>query len=61
VANVAMTANVGLPACEAIVAFAEGRYADTVACLHPIRKIVHRFGGSNAQRDAVDRTLMEAA
>jgi len=56
-----MTANVGLPACEAIVAFAEGRYADTVACLHPIRKIVHRFGGSNAQRDAVDRTLMEAA
>ena len=29
--------------------------------LHPIRKSVHRFGGSNAQRDAVARTLLEAA
>ena len=60
VANVTMTANVGLPACEAILAFAEGRYVDATTSLHPIRKIVHRFGGSNAQRDAVARTLLEA-
>ena len=40
---------------------AEGRYTDTVRLLHPIRKILHRFGGSNAQRDAVARTLLEAA
>ena len=45
----------------AVVEFADGRYEDTVAILHPIRKIVHRFGGSNAQRDVVARTLLEAA
>ena len=60
-ANLAMTAEVGLPVCEAIVAFAEERYADAVARLHPVRAIVHRFGGSNAQRDAIARTLLEAA
>ncbi len=61
VANVAMTIEVGLPVCEALLAFGEGRYADTVAALHPIRRNVHRFGGSNAQRDSVARTLLEAA
>lgn len=61
VANSAMAAEVGLPVCEAILAFGEGRYADTVSALHPIRRIVHRFGGSNAQRDVVARTLLEAA
>ena len=61
VSNVAMTAEVGLPVCSAIVAFGEGRYGDVVDLLHPIRKIVHRFGGSHAQRDVVARTLFEAA
>ena len=61
VTNLSMTADVGLPVCEAILAFAEGRYDDTVRSLHPIRRIVHRFGGSNAQRDVVARTLLEAA
>jgi hypothetical protein len=32
-----------------------------IRLLHPIRKIVYRFGGSHAQRDAVARTLLEAA
>jgi hypothetical protein len=61
VTNVAMTAEVGVPVCEAVVAFVEGRYDDTVSGLHAIRTIVHRFGGSHAQRDAVARTLVEAA
>ena len=61
VTNLSMTAEVGLPVCEAILAFAEGRYDDTVQRLHPIRRLVHRFGGSNAQRDVVARTLLEAA
>jgi len=47
--------------CEAILAFGEGRYADATSALHPIRRVVHRFGGSNAQRDAIARTLLEAA
>lgn len=56
-----MTAEVGLPVCWAIIAFGEERYRDAVRLLHPIRKIVYRFGGSHAQRDAVARTLLEAA
>jgi hypothetical protein len=61
VANVATTAEIGLPVVEAFVAFGEHRYAETVALLHPIRSSVQRFGGSHAQRDAVARTLLEAA
>lgn len=61
VTNVSMIADVGLPVCEAILAFAQDRYDDTVRALHPIRRIVHRLGGSNAQRDVVARTLLEAA
>lgn len=60
-ANVEMTAEVGLPVCRAMLAFAEERYDDTVALLFPIRRTVHRFGGSHAQRDAIARTLLEAA
>jgi len=61
ITNVAMTTEVGLPVCAAVLAFGEARYDDVVSLLHPIRKIVQRFGGSHAQRDAVARTLLEAA
>src|SRR5262245_7309810 len=61
VTNVMMTADVGLPVCSAVVAFGEQRYGDVVELLFPIREIVHRFGGSHAQRDAVARTMLEAA
>ena len=29
--------------------------------LHPIRQALHHFGGSHAQRDALQRTLLESA
>ena len=45
----------------AVVAFAEGRYADVVDELWPIRADFQRFGGSHAQRDVLQRTLLEAA
>jgi hypothetical protein len=61
VTNVGMTRDVGIPVAEAIVAFGEGRYDDVVERLLPIRYVVNRFGGSHAQRDAVQRTLLEAA
>lgn len=61
VTNAAMTIDVGLGVCEAILDFGEDRFADAIATLHPIRRLVHRFGGSNAQRDVVARTLLEAA
>ena len=51
--NARMTAEVGLPASRAVVAYAEGRHADVVAGLLPVRTILARFGGSHAQRDAL--------
>ncbi|MFT3855205.1 MAG: tetratricopeptide repeat protein [Ilumatobacteraceae bacterium] len=59
--NAAMTAEIGLPACRAVVAFAEDRHDDVVAELLPIRRVLHHFGGSHAQRDALQRTLLESA
>ena len=59
--NVTMTAEVGLPACRAMVAFTEDRYDDVIGELAPIRNVFHHFGGSHAQRDALHRTLLEAA
>ena len=56
-----MARDVGVPACEAMIAFAEERYAEAVARLHPIRGIASRFGGSNAQRDILSQTLIESA
>lgn len=59
--NVEMTAEVGLPVARALVAFDDGRHSDAVAELWPIRRVVHHFGGSHAQRDVFERTLLEAA
>ena len=59
--NAAMTAEIGLPACRAVIAFAEDRHDDVIAELLPIRRVLQRFGGSHAQRDALQRTLLESA
>jgi hypothetical protein len=56
-----MTADIGLPSCRAAVAFVEGRYAEVIDLLMPIRRQLHHFGGSHAQRDALQRTLLESA
>jgi tetratricopeptide (TPR) repeat protein len=56
-----MARDVGVPACEAMIAFAEERYAEVVDRLLPIRGIANRFGGSNAQRDILSQTLIESA
>jgi hypothetical protein len=61
VTNVAMTRDVGIPVCAAFIAFGRGRYDETVDLLHPIRRRINAFGGSHAQRDAVYKTLLEAA
>ncbi|TIV59808.1 MAG: tetratricopeptide repeat protein, partial [Mesorhizobium sp.] len=36
-------------------------YDEAVRLMRPIRTIAHRFGGSHAQRDVIDLTLIEAA
>jgi tetratricopeptide (TPR) repeat protein len=58
--NVMMTADVGLPAARAVLAFAEDRHGDVIDELMPVRRISARFGGSHAQRDALQRTLLES-
>ena len=56
-----MTAEIGLPACRAVLAFVEDRHDDVISELMPIRRTLHHFGGSHAQRDALQRTLLESA
>ena len=58
--NSEFTRDVGQPVALAIHAFGKGDYTETVRLLRPIRHIAHRFGGSHAQRDAIDLTLVEA-
>ena len=59
--NVMMAAKVGLPASRAVIAFTEGRHADVVEELWPIRADFRLFGGSHAQRDLLQRTLSDSA
>jgi tetratricopeptide (TPR) repeat protein len=59
--NAGFTRDVGHPVCLAIRAFGGGNYAEAVRLLRPVRAISGRFGGSHAQRDVIDLTLVEAA
>jgi tetratricopeptide (TPR) repeat protein len=59
--NAAFISEVGRPATLAIKAFGDGNYAEVVRLLRPVRNYAHRFGGSHAQRDLLDLTLIEAA
>ncbi|MCR5856177.1 tetratricopeptide repeat protein [Mesorhizobium sp. J428] len=59
--NAGFTRDIGLPATRGILAFEDGDYKTAAELLGPIRAIAHRFGGSHAQRDVIDLTLIEAA
>jgi hypothetical protein len=59
--NAEFTRDVGHAAARAIQAFGQGRFAECADLLRPIRSIAARFGGSHAQRDVIDLTLIEAA
>lgn len=59
--NVMFVGEVGGPLVRGLVAFGEERYGDCVDLLRPIRNRAVRFGGSHAQRDVIDLTLLEAA
>lgn len=59
--NADFTREVGAPVTRAILAFGEGDYRETVRLLRPVRSQAERFGGSHAQRDLLDLTLIEAA
>jgi tetratricopeptide (TPR) repeat protein len=59
--NAFFTRAVGSAAARAVQAFGQGEYAACVQLLRGIRSGAHRFGGSHAQRDILDLTLLEAA
>ncbi|MGY8527054.1 tetratricopeptide repeat protein [Paracidovorax citrulli] len=60
-ANAMMSREVGLPVVEALIAFEARDYERTIELLTATRLIAQRFGGSHAQRDVLNLTLIEAA
>jgi hypothetical protein len=59
--NAAFTREVGHAATRAIQAFGKGDDGETIRLIRSIRTTAHRFGGSHAQRDVLDLTLIAAA
>ena len=51
---------IGLPACRALIAFARGDHASAIGLLAGLTSVVHRLGGSHAQRDILQVTLRHA-
>jgi len=59
--NGLMSREVGLPVAQAIRAFGRGEPQTAVERLRSVRNGAGRFGGSHAQRDVLDLTLIAAA
>jgi hypothetical protein len=59
--NTMPVSDIGLALIRAVQAFGSGDYAKATRTIRPVRDIAHRFGGSHAQRDLIDLTLIEAA
>ncbi|BCA95682.1 tetratricopeptide repeat protein 38 family protein [Legionella antarctica] len=59
--NAMMSREIGLQACQGLVAFGRGDYTQAIELLVPLRAKANRFGGSHAQRDIFSWTLTEAA
>lgn len=51
----------GLPVAQALTAFGRGDYEQAVSTMAPVRHQLSIFGGSHAQRDVFQRTLLVAA
>lgn len=60
-ANLVMVRAAGLAAARALAARGRGDHARVVAELAPVRRHLAIFGGSHAQRDAYQRTLLDSA
>jgi hypothetical protein len=59
--NHAMAREVGLPLMRGLLAYARGEFDAAADALYPVRAVAPRFGGSHAQRDLIDLTLLAAA
>jgi len=58
--NHAVAREVGLPLARGLVAFARGEADDSADLLYAARAQAQRLGGSHAQRDLIDQTLIAA-
>jgi tetratricopeptide (TPR) repeat protein len=54
------TRQLGLPACRALIAFGRGNHSLAVTLLASLPALAHRLGGSQAQRDVLHLTLLDA-
>jgi hypothetical protein len=59
--NHTMAREVGAPLMRALLALARGEPAVAAQALYAVRGKAQRFGGSHAQRDVIDQTLLAAA
>jgi tetratricopeptide (TPR) repeat protein len=59
--NARLTREVGLPLADGFMAFARGDYVRATDLVAPVRRRAIAFGGSNAQRDVIGLTVLEAA
>ena len=59
--NHAMAREVGLPLMRGLLALARGEADNAVELIYPVRAVAQRFGGSHAQRDLIDQTLLAAS
>ncbi len=59
--NHPMAREVGLPLMRGLLAWARGDGDAAAEALYGVRTIAARFGGSHAQRDLIDQTLLAAA
>jgi len=54
------TRDIGLPACRGLMAFGHGDDARAIMLLGSLPALAHRLGGSHAQRDVLNLTLLRA-
>jgi hypothetical protein len=59
--NHLMAREVGLPLMRGLLAYARGDADGAVDLIYPVRAGAQRLGGSHAQRDLIDQTLLGAA
>jgi len=59
--NHQMAREVGLPLMRGVLAWQRGAAAAACEQIYPVRTLAQRFGGSHAQRDLIDLTLLAAA
>lgn len=59
--NHQMAREVGLPLMRGLLAWQRGAASAACEQIYPVRALAQRFGGSHAQRDLIDLTLLAAA